>query len=377
MHVRVRSPLPQSFQLSFIHVKRMYGENNYRRRGGGGTNRKPTDGRSQRGGGARRSHPRFRPRPTFPFYLILDYEATCCKDDVPNRKPEFPQSHMEIIEFPSVFYDVRPMREGKPPIKISEYQAYVKPVIHPKLTDFCTELTGITQDVVDKGDTFAVAYRGHYNWLAAQGKRFGFTMENAHEHVAIVTCGDWDQKTMFPRQMEHDFARLGKKYPYPTIYRQWINVQRPFKNEYPGFRGGMAKMLKHLCIPLEGRHHSGIDDCRNTAKILLSLLEDRQPCGITGSISLPLRYREGNQTLPPVTQTSGEEGPKVPPGFEHVKPQTSAPKPEEEVDGGSGEGDGETKAAGGGGTKKGGGGSKKESGRQTVSKEKKKKNKKR
>ena len=35
----------------------------------------------------------------------------------------------------------------------------------------------------------------------------------------------------------------------------------------------MANMLKGLNLTLDGRHHSGIDDCRNTAKILIKLIE--------------------------------------------------------------------------------------------------------
>jgi inhibitor of KinA sporulation pathway (predicted exonuclease) len=38
--------------------------------------------------------------------------------------------------------------------------------------------------------------------------------------------------------------------------------------------GGMVNMLNYLNIPLEGRHHSGIDDTRNIAKILLKIISD-------------------------------------------------------------------------------------------------------
>ena len=34
----------------------------------------------------------------------------------------------------------------------------------------------------------------------------------------------------------------------------------------------MAGMLKALRLPLVGRHHSGIDDCRNIAAIVHALL---------------------------------------------------------------------------------------------------------
>ena len=38
----------------------------------------------------------------------------------------------------------------------------------------------------------------------------------------------------------------------------------------------MAMMLRDLHIELEGRHHSGIDDCRNIAKVAIALLRDQR-----------------------------------------------------------------------------------------------------
>ena len=36
-------------------------------------------------------------------------------------------------------------------ISVSEFHEYVMPVEHPKLSSFCTELTGIRQQQVDDG----------------------------------------------------------------------------------------------------------------------------------------------------------------------------------------------------------------------------------
>lgn len=36
----------------------------------------------------------------------------------------------------------------------------------------------------------------------------------------------------------------------------------------------MVGMLEYLGIKLEGRHHSGIDDTKNIAKILLRIISD-------------------------------------------------------------------------------------------------------
>jgi inhibitor of KinA sporulation pathway (predicted exonuclease) len=40
-----------------------------------------------------------------------------------------------------VVVDARTLQLG------ARFQQYVRPTVHPRLTDFCTELTGITQDM--------------------------------------------------------------------------------------------------------------------------------------------------------------------------------------------------------------------------------------
>lgn len=36
----------------------------------------------------------------------------------------------------------------------------------------------------------------------------------------------------------------------------------------------MAGMLKNLKLELKGRHHSGLDDCRNITQIVKRLIQD-------------------------------------------------------------------------------------------------------
>ena len=64
------------------------------------------------------------------YLLVLDFEATC-GDAVEGQN--------EIIEFPTILYD---LKEDK---VLSTFHEYVRPVIHPTLTPFCIDLTGITQ----------------------------------------------------------------------------------------------------------------------------------------------------------------------------------------------------------------------------------------
>ena len=64
------------------------------------------------------------------YLLILDFEATC--GDATNGQHE-------IIEFPTLVYDLE-TDEVK-----ATFHEYVRPEVHPTLTEFCTNLTGITQ----------------------------------------------------------------------------------------------------------------------------------------------------------------------------------------------------------------------------------------
>ncbi|EDO45088.1 predicted protein [Nematostella vectensis] len=73
--------------------------------------------------------------PVFDYYLVLDFEATC--DDKNKPKPQ------EIIEFPVTKVNSRTLQTE------AEFHQYVCPTAHPKLTTFCTDLTGITQDMVE------------------------------------------------------------------------------------------------------------------------------------------------------------------------------------------------------------------------------------
>lgn len=205
--------------------------------------------------------------PAFDFYVVLDFEATCGSDLT------FPLHLQEIIEFPCVLVDAR----RHPAVIISETQAYVRPVEIPQLTPFCTSLTGITQATVDAGLTFQQAMRANVRWLRSHGLD-----PNNASNYAVVTCGNWDLESMLPRQIDLIRRRGGRVPPKPpACYRRWINIQESFTACYGRKAGGLKGMLAALDITLSGRHHSGIDDCRNTAKIAMHMLRDGWALNLT------------------------------------------------------------------------------------------------
>jgi inhibitor of KinA sporulation pathway (predicted exonuclease) len=188
------------------------------------------------------------------YYLcILDFEATCWEN---NENKE----QMEIIEFPSVLYKITE-KEDKSIIEfVGEFAEYVKPTRNTILTKFCTNLTGITQSTVDKADIIQNVYKRHRVWIANNVP--------INSRFIIGTCGHWDLATQLPREIKN------KNLQKHSYYGKYINVKYEFQNFYKIKCGGMTDMLSKLNINLEGRHHSGIDDSRNTAQIMIRMIND-------------------------------------------------------------------------------------------------------
>ena len=179
---------------------------------------------------------------------VLDFEATCWQGS---------KEH-EIIEFPSILWR---WEESKDFHKVSEIQLYVKPSHNPSISDFCHNLTGISQEQVDVGVSLEEALVTHHKWLCDHVQDLG--------SLVFVTCGNWDLASMLPS----DIKRNKLSYPSP-VYRRFVNLKPVFSHvtKTPKILS-MVKMLKALNLELEGRHHSGIDDCKNISNIFAKLVQ--------------------------------------------------------------------------------------------------------
>lgn len=180
----------------------------------------------------------------FDYYLFFDVEATCEE----NGGFTFPN---EIIEFPVVLVD------GKTFDIVDEFRSYVKPTINPTLSDFCTDLTGITQSTVDKSPTFTEMLVDFQEFLA---KYDLFQSASA----SFVTDGPFDIRDFITKQCKHS-----KLKPRPAYFDiPWVNIRKLFKEFYhQKDNKNIALMLAHLHMTFEGREHSGLDDARNLAFI--------------------------------------------------------------------------------------------------------------
>lgn len=179
------------------------------------------------------------------YYLVLDFEGNNDEDNSYIIK--------EIIEFPVLKVNAQTFETE------SEFHTYVQPTVYPKINPFITHLCGITQDMVDGKPVLPDVLVQLDDWMKSQ------KLLDEGINFCFVTCGDWDLKTALPQNCGY----LGL--PYPDYLKRWINIKNWYQTTMGRAGGGMGSMLHHLRLTLDGRHHSGIDDSRNIAKILHEL----------------------------------------------------------------------------------------------------------
>jgi 3'-5' exoribonuclease 1 len=175
----------------------------------------------------------------YDYFLVIDLEATCCDLKSIHR------NEMEIIEIGAVMVNAKSLEI------VSEFQTFIKPVRHPILTNFCTALTSITQDLVDTAPSFKEAIASLQSWLS-----------NYH-NVVFCSWGDYDRKQFI---LDASYHRIELPYPIPTRH---LNLKQLFTdNQALNKKFGMKTALELARIELTGTHHRGIDDAQNIAKLL-------------------------------------------------------------------------------------------------------------
>ena len=175
------------------------------------------------------------------YYLIVDLEATCADDK------SIPRQKMEMIEIGAVMLNSKTLQIE------SEYQSFIKPILHPLLTDFCKSLTSISQKNVDVAPPFPDALKDFQSWFSPFGR------------YLFCSWGAYDK-----HQFKQDCKRHHVGYPFPGGH---LNLKKSFSIAIQSQKKfGMAEALQKLGISLEGVHHRGIDDARNIARIVQTVL---------------------------------------------------------------------------------------------------------
>ena len=173
-------------------------------------------------------------------FIIYDLEATCWE----NMPPGFVQETIEIGAFRvNHFGEVR----GK-------FNRFVRPVVHPTLSLFCSQLTNINQFYINKARTFPDVIEEFLDWARIE-----------EEDYVLCSWGSFDKK-MFIND-----CRLHR------VDSDWAERHVNLKEQYKHFKRlrhsiGLRKAVEQEGILFTGQHHRGISDAENLAKLFLKYL---------------------------------------------------------------------------------------------------------
>jgi len=130
-------------------------------------------------------------------YVVIDLEATCWEN-----KLQFQRANQEIIEIGAVC--ITDVSRGAIIMDFIEnekeynIQIYIKPDKYPELTEYCINLTGITQDVIDKS---LPPRKALY--------KFRESLKPWHLSSTMVSWGDYDWQLLKKEMGAH-----GLKFPF-------------------------------------------------------------------------------------------------------------------------------------------------------------------
>jgi inhibitor of KinA sporulation pathway (predicted exonuclease) len=170
--------------------------------------------------------------------VVVDVEATCWKKGVFSRKKE-------TIEIGAVLLLLDRAQSRWP-----EFQTFVRPRRLPRLSSFCRELTGITQENVDAAPSFPEALRLFLEW------------SQPLEQVVLATWSRYDLWQLDLDLEAHSLPKLA--IPFLDVKKLAARIVGTKSFE----ETARELALDGAAMP----NHRAIADARCTARILKRLL---------------------------------------------------------------------------------------------------------
>ncbi len=170
--------------------------------------------------------------------IVIDVEATCWKKGVFSRTKE-------TIELGAVLVLSDHDRSAWP-----EFQTFVRPLRLPRLSSFCRELTGITQENVDAAPSFPEALRLFLEWS---------------QPLEGVVLASWSHYDLWQLDLDLEAHRL------PKLALPFLDVKK-LAARIVGSKN-FEETARELAPDTVGMpRHRAMADARRTARILYRLL---------------------------------------------------------------------------------------------------------
>ncbi|KAI0928325.1 hypothetical protein AcV5_005929 [Taiwanofungus camphoratus] len=216
-------------------------------------------------------------------FLVLDVEATCMEGAVAFNYPN------EIIEWPVCLLrwkDKTDKGTAKELEIVDEFRSFVKPTWKPRLSQFCTNLTGITQKQVDSAPAFPQVLETFEIFLEENGLiepktgrrlvRYCWCSDGPFDIRDFVVKQCFISKIGMPAWIKGDVLdvrsavnsafvlnRNRRRHRHHSLHSYNLPIRLSLS---------IPRQLEVLSLsPFEGRQHSGIDDARNITRILVEL----------------------------------------------------------------------------------------------------------
>lgn len=170
--------------------------------------------------------------------LVIDLEATCC------NQGSVPQQQMETIQIGAVIAT----HSGE---VMGEWSSHVRPIRHPKLTTFCSQLTGINQNDVDAADEFPPVIQRLEKWVIDSSSAIDYW----------ASWGAYDH-----HQLRQDLEFHDLTWWLPPSH---VNMKAMFAKKFRlNKRPALSTALARVGLTFSGTPHNALDDAKNAAKLL-------------------------------------------------------------------------------------------------------------
>lgn len=111
----------------------------------------------------------------------------------------------------------------------SQFHHYVRPTVRPILSNYCVNLTGITQTLINAQPTFPTVYAYFLRWLEEIRIQYQLTFtapnnRNAKDGCNVTFCSwtNWDLQTF----LKLDCTRHG--FAIKPMFKAWIDARKLF-----------------------------------------------------------------------------------------------------------------------------------------------------
>lgn len=172
--------------------------------------------------------------------IVLDLEATCW------AQPDL-RLKSEIIEIGAVKVD---LKTGQ---IIDTFDALIRPTVNPDLSDYCTNLTGITNDMVRGSEYFWQVYPKFVSWAGAK------------KNGLIGAWGDYDSRALRRDVELHNLDW--------NLTERYLNISHFYTLRKGGKKRGLLKAATECGVVFEGPQHRALSDAMVAAKVFMTLFD--------------------------------------------------------------------------------------------------------